>query len=78
MKMSRPKNSGAGKHRLAALANGLHHLALKLSHEIINELSHLNSARLGKAELSQLAPRERAQAVKAALATHHEGSSRCC
>ena len=49
-----------------------------LLHEILNELRRLNSARLGADELARLAPRDRARAVKTALAAHHQGTSRCC
>lgn len=56
------------------LGNGLR----ALFHEIEMELRHLNSARIGKSELSRLAPRDRARAVKAALAAHHRSSARCC
>jgi len=50
----------------------------RLCHELEKELRRLNSARLGDAELSRLAPRERSQTVKQALDKHHRESARCC
>ena len=45
---------------------------------IATELRRLNRARLDSATLARMGPRERRNAVKAALATHHRNSSRCC
>jgi len=45
---------------------------------IASELRRLNRARLDSATLARMGPRERRKAVKAALATHHRNSSRCC
>jgi len=67
MKISRPK-IGAELRRILGT----------LSHELAMELRRLNSARIGREELSSLAPRNRVLAVKAALAAHHKGSARCC
>ena len=75
--MSRPQNS-ADMTLVCHFVADLHFLALRLSHELVKELRHLNSARMGGTELSRLAPRNRVRAVKASLVAHHEGSSRCC
>ena len=53
-------------------------IARRLSRELLVEFRRLNSARMGDAHLSRLSPRERARAVKAALATHHSKNARCC
>jgi len=45
---------------------------------LLNELRHLNSARLDKNALARLSRRERTSAVKAALTKHHSCSTRCC
>jgi hypothetical protein len=42
------------------------------------ELRRLNAARMDSAELASLLPRDRRDAVKAALAEHHRNASRCC
>ena len=78
MKMWHPQIAAGARRALVMVSQRLHVLARTLSHEVRKELRRLNSARLGRDELSRLAPRERTRAVKAALATHHEGSSRCC
>ena len=56
----------------------MRHSLPRLVRELLKELRRLNSARLGEGELSRLAPRDRARAVKTALAAHHKGTSRCC
>jgi hypothetical protein len=45
---------------------------------IATELRRLNRARLDSTTLATMGPRERRNAVKAALAAHHHNSSRCC
>jgi hypothetical protein len=77
MENSGPQNSDL-RLSLATFAQNLYLLARRMSHELIKELRRLNSARIGRNELSRLAPRDRARAVKVALAAHHKGSSRCC
>jgi hypothetical protein len=73
------RNADTGRRRsIAILWNRIHSLATQMSHELLNELGRLNSARVGEAELSRLAPRVRVRAVKAALVEHHKGASRCC
>ena len=66
------------RHALAIVWNTLHRSILKMSHQFLNELERLNSARVGKIELSRLSSRDRVRAVKAALVEHHKGISRCC
>lgn len=78
MNISRPNNGASLRRSFATLSQSLHLLARRLSHELVEELQRLNSARMGEDELSRLAPRDRVRAVKAALNTHHEGSARCC
>ena len=78
MNISRPKNGNGMRRSLATLSQGLYLRARRLSHELVKELRRLNSARMGRNELSRLAPRDRTRAVKAALAVRHKGSSRCC
>jgi hypothetical protein len=78
MTMSRPKYDTPARRSFATLSQRLHFLAVRLSHELASELARLNSARMGGGELSRLAPRARARAVKAALAEHHKDISRCC
>jgi hypothetical protein len=68
----------AGARRLLRMLSGCVHSVVEVSQEMAIELRRLNSARLGEDELSRLAPRERARAVKAALDAHHAGISRCC
>lgn len=63
---------------LSALAVTLRITLRRMSHELVVELARLNAARVGSFELSRLAPRARVRAVKAALADHHGGISRCC
>jgi hypothetical protein len=75
MKLSPRKDAGVSRGELLAHVN---FLARKLFHEIVKEYQRLNSARLGKDELSRLASRDRVHAVKVALAEHHKGSARCC
>jgi hypothetical protein len=75
IKLSPRKDAGISRGELLAHVN---FLARKLFYEIVKEYSRLNSARIGKDELSQLGSRERVHAVKAALAEHHKGSARCC
>ena len=78
MEMAR-QESGAGlRFSRAVRWHGIQALLLRLSHELLSEIQRLNSARLGGGALSQLSPRERPRAVKAALAAHHRGISRCC
>lgn len=77
MKVSRRKN-GALRREFAALYEAIQLFATQLSHEVVNELQRLNSARMGKSELSRLSSRQAAQAVKAALNAHHRGRPRCC
>jgi hypothetical protein len=74
----RRKIAAPPRHSLATLSRSLHLAMLTLSHELVKELTRLNSARIGRRELSQLAPRDRVRAVKSALAAHHQGISRCC
>jgi len=50
----------------------------RVSQELVTELARLNTARLGNDVLSQLSRHGRAQMVKAALAKHHDGITRCC
>ena len=45
---------------------------------IATELRRLNRARLDSTALASMTPRDRRKAVKAALATHHRKTSRCC
>ena len=78
MKPRSPQNSGSLQRSFATVSQRLCFLAQRLSHELIKELQRLNSARMGGDELSQLAPRDRVRAVKAALGAHHRGSGRCC
>jgi hypothetical protein len=75
MKRSHRKDAGSWCGELLAHVNLM---ARRLCHEIAKEYQRLNSARLGKDELSQLASRDQVHAVKAALAQHHKGSARCC
>jgi hypothetical protein len=60
------------KDRLALLAMA------QLVGAIVIELRRLNRARLDSAALARMGPRERRNAVKAALAAHYHNSSRCC
>ena len=60
------------KTRLASLA------IVQLVGAITIELRRLNRARLDSTTLARMGPRERRNAVKAALAAHHQNSSRCC
>jgi hypothetical protein len=76
--MSRPQIGADLRRSLVTLSQSLRFFARRLSHELVTELRRLNSARMGQNELSRLAPRDRVRAVKAALAAHHQGSSRCC
>ena len=78
MKIPRQTNGGEACPSPATLSQSLYFLAGRLSHQLVAELRRLNSARVGIDELSRLAPRDRARAVKAALAAHHKGRSRCC
>lgn len=78
MEVRRPENSTQLGHCFATLSQRLYDVALRLWHEVVNELRRLNSARMGRNELSRLAPGDRARAVKTALAAHHKGNSRCC
>jgi hypothetical protein len=50
----------------------------QLTSAIAIELKRLNSARLDSSTLSRMQPRDRRQAVKAALADHHSNNPRCC
>jgi hypothetical protein len=50
----------------------------QLTGAIALELRRLNSARLDSSTLASMHPRDRRQAVKAALADHHSNSPRCC
>ena len=75
MKVAARKN---GSTSCGELLTHVNFLASKLCHEIVTEYQRLNSARLGKDELSRLASRDRVRAVKAALVEHHKGSARCC
>ncbi|HMD04095.1 MAG TPA: hypothetical protein VKG68_02400 [Candidatus Binatus sp.] len=45
---------------------------------VATELGRLNRARLDTTALASMTPRDRRNAVKAALATHHRNTSRCC
>jgi hypothetical protein len=45
---------------------------------IATELRRLNRARLDSTALASMTPRDRRNAVKAALASHHRNTSRCC
>jgi hypothetical protein len=78
MKKSRQKIAAPPRRSLATVPRSLRFAMLKLSHELVRELTRLNSARIGRSELSRLAPPERVRAVKGALAEHHQGISRCC
>jgi hypothetical protein len=78
MESKRRTNASALRRALAGWSNGLVVLATTMCHETIKELTRLNSARIGPQELSRLAPRKRARAVKDALAAHHAGHARCC
>lgn len=76
IKLRRP-HIGAGPRRsLVTLSHKFDFMAR--AHELVKELRRLNTARIGSNELSRLAPSDRVRAVKAALAAHHEGTSRCC
>lgn len=77
-KIRRPQIAADQRRSLAALFQRLQFLVRTMSHELGKELRRLNSGRMGRIELSQLAPRDRVCAVKAALAAHHKGTSRCC
>jgi hypothetical protein len=50
----------------------------QLTSAIAIELKRLNSARIDSSTLSRMQPRDRRQAVKAALAKHHSNNPRCC
>jgi hypothetical protein len=78
MAVSRSSNGGVVRRSLARWRDIVHFSVLKLSYQIVKELERLNSARLGKATLSRLPPRQRAHAVKAALEAHHARTTRCC
>ena len=45
---------------------------------IATELRRLNRARLDSTVLASMTPRDRRNAVKEALATHHRNTSHCC
>jgi len=45
---------------------------------VATELRRLNRARLDSTALASMTPCDRRNAVKAALATHHRNTSRCC
>jgi hypothetical protein len=45
---------------------------------VATELRRLNTGRLDSTELASMTPRDRRNAVKAALAAHHRNTSRCC
>lgn len=64
--------------KMRHLVEGARLAFFRLCHEVEKELRRLNSARIGQAELSRLAPRARAQAVKRALEEHHRHGARCC
>ena len=76
-KSSRRKN-GTLRRQCAALYEGIQVFTAQLFHDIVNELQLLNSARMGKSELSRLSSRQAAQAVKAVLCAHHRDRPRCC
>ncbi len=78
MEMSQRKIGAQLRHRIVSLSQSVHRASRALSHQLVRELQHLNSARMGKNELSRLEPRARVRAVKAALVKHHEGRPRCC
>jgi hypothetical protein len=78
MNPARPKNGVEMRRSFASMSQSFQLAAQRLSHELLKELARLNSARIGKNELARLAARDRVRAVKAALAAHHNGSSRCC
>jgi hypothetical protein len=66
------------RHSIDSVAQTLHHASRTFSHQLVNELQRLNSARMGGGELSLLTPRDRVRAVKTALVQHHERKPRCC
>jgi len=76
--MARPQIGAELRRSIATLSQSAHWLAQRLSHELVREIERLNSARIGKSELSRLIARDRVRAVKAALEEHHKSSSRCC
>jgi len=78
MDASRTRNGADMRHSFAALSRRLCSAAMTLSHQLVNELERLNSARMGKHALSRLDSRDRVRAVKDALASHHEKTPRCC
>ena len=78
MAIPRRKNDVGLRRSVGTLSRSFYSLARELSHELVNELGRLNSARIGAAKLSRLGSRDRVRAVKDALAAHHQGSSRCC
>jgi len=45
---------------------------------IATEIRWLNRGRLDSTALASMTPRDRRNAVKEALATHHSNTSRCC
>jgi hypothetical protein len=77
-KTGRPEIAADPRCWLATMSQKFDLLAGTLSHELLKELRRLNSGRIGSAQLSRLAPRDRVRAVKAALAAHHKATSRCC
>jgi hypothetical protein len=50
----------------------------QLTGAITIELRRLNSARIDSSTLASMPPRDRRNAVKAALADHHSNNPRCC
>jgi hypothetical protein len=50
----------------------------QLTGAIAIELRRLNSARIDSSTLASMPPRDRRNAVKAALADHHSNNPRCC
>jgi hypothetical protein len=50
----------------------------QITSAIAIELRRLNSARIDSSTLATMPPRDRRNAVKAALAKHHSNNPRCC
>jgi hypothetical protein len=50
----------------------------QLTGAIAIEVRRLNSARIDSSTLASMPPRDRRNAVKAALADHHSNNPRCC
>ena len=66
------------KSRIARRTSSAISMLAQLTSAIALELRRLNSARIDSSTLASMPPRDRRNAVKAALADHHSNGTRCC